>query len=107
MTILLWAFTAFNLFAGLAGFAQGVRLMGAQERARWRSKRLLMLAAFVSWSIAPAAIAATGTAWMRYGEGRHDAVPIILAPIAWLMVLGLVFAIVDFAEDGILGNARR
>jgi hypothetical protein len=34
-------------------------------------------------------------------------VPIILAPIAWLMVLGLVFAIVDFAEDGIHGNARR
>jgi hypothetical protein len=30
----------------------------------------------------------------------------MLAPILWLFVMGLVFAIVDFAEDGIIGNAR-
>ena len=31
----------------------------------------------------------------------------MFAPILWLVMMGLVFAIVDFAEDGVLGNARR
>jgi hypothetical protein len=30
----------------------------------------------------------------------------LLAPILWLLLMGLLFAIVDFAEDGVLGNAR-
>jgi hypothetical protein len=31
----------------------------------------------------------------------------LLAPILWLVLMGVMFAIVDFAEDGVLGNARR
>jgi hypothetical protein len=31
----------------------------------------------------------------------------ILAPIAWLLVMGLFFAVADFADDGVIGNARR
>jgi hypothetical protein len=31
----------------------------------------------------------------------------LIAPILWLVLMGLLFAIVDFAEDGILGNARK
>jgi hypothetical protein len=107
MGVLLWAFTAFDLCVGAAAFAHGLRLMAPEERARWRSKRLLMLAAIIAWSMAPAVLAGVALAWMHYLDGRHDAIPIILAPVGWLLALGLVFAIVDFAEDGILGNARE
>ena len=42
----------------------------------------------------------------RSRRATRLALPLMLAPILWLLVMGLVFAIVDFAEDGILGNAR-
>ena len=45
-------------------------------------------------------------AWRAFEAGQAHSIPIMLAPIGWLLVMGLVFAIVDFAEDGIIGNAR-
>ena len=42
----------------------------------------------------------------RFQELAGIDLPILLAPILWLVLMGVVFAIVDFAEDGILGNAR-
>lgn len=106
MLVLLWAFSAFNVVAAAASLGTAVRLMTGPERARWRSKRLLTLAAILAWTFPAAAFAGVATAWSHFNAGQADAIPIILAPIAWLMAMGLVFAIVDFAEDGVLGNAR-
>ncbi len=106
MLVLLWVFSAFNLIAAAASLGTAVRLMTRHERAHWRSKTLLTLAAILAWTFPAAALAGVATAWSHYNAGEHDSIPIILAPIGWLMAMGLVFAIVDFAEDGILGNAR-
>lgn len=107
MLVLLWAFTGFNLVAAAASLGGAMRLTTREERARWGSKRLLMLAAFLAWTFPLAAALGVAMAWGHYQAGEHDAIAIILAPIAWLVAMGAVFAIVDFAEDGILGNARK
>lgn len=107
MLVLLWVFSAFNLVVAAASLGTAVRLMTAHERRHWRSKTLLTLAAILAWSFPAAAFAGVATAWQHFNAGQTDAIPIILAPLAWLMLMGLIFAIVDFAEDGILGNARE
>lgn len=107
MLVLLWAFSAFNAVAAAASLGTAVRLMTRYERGRWRSKRLLTVAAILAWTFPAAAFAGVATAWSHFNAGQPDAIPIILAPIGWLIAMGLVFAILDFAEDGILGNARE
>lgn len=107
MLTLLIAFSLFNLFAGLGSLGHGVRLLAKEEQAAWRSKTLLFIAAVLSWSFPPAAAGFTWVAWSHYQAGAHDAVPLVLAPLAWLVLLGAVFVAVDFADDGIIGNARR
>jgi hypothetical protein len=106
MIVLLTAFTLFHLVAGTASLGMAVRLLTDEERARWRSKRGLLIAESISWVYPALGLIFAGLAWADYAAGRHEAVPIILAPLAWLIAMGVVFAIVDFAEDGILGNAR-
>lgn len=107
MLVLLWAFSAFNAIVGTASLGTAVRLMTAGERARWRSKTLLTIAAILAWTFPAAALAGVAAAWTHYQAGQQGAIPIILAPIGWLLAMGLVFAVVDFAEDGIIGNARE
>ena len=107
MIVLLWALTAFNLFAGLGGLGLGLRLMTHQERAHWRSMRLLAIAEVFAWVLPIAAAVSTGLAWSNYASGRSLGVLLAFLPLGWMLLMGLVFAIVDFAEDGILGNARR
>lgn len=107
MDIILWAFTLFHLAAGAASLAMAVRLLTPDERAHWRSQAALLVAEFLCWIYPIAAFVAVKSAWAAQGAGRHDALPLMLTPILWLLLMGLLFAIVDFAEDGILGNARR
>lgn len=106
MVVLLWAFSAFNMVIAAASLGTAMRLATRTERRHWRSKRLLTIAAFLAWTFPAAAFAGVVTAWQHFNEGRLDSVPIILAPIAWLLLMGVVFAVVDFAEDGVLGNGR-
>jgi len=106
MLVLLWAFTAFNIVVAIASLGQAARLMTREERAHWRSKTLLTFAALLSWSFPIAAVAGVWFGWSHYNAGQLDAVPIVLAPIAWLIAMGVLFAVVDFVEDGVLGNAR-
>lgn len=106
MVILLWAFSAFNLVAAVAALGHGLRLLGSEEQAAWRSRLLLWLAVVLSWTLPIAAVGATIVGWQHHLAGQADAVPIVLIPLMWLVLLGVVFAVVDFAEDGILGNAR-
>lgn len=106
MLELMIAFSAFHLIAGTASLALAVRFLTAEEQAQWRSKRALFVAEAMCWVYPALAFAGASLAWRAYNAGAHHAFPLMLAPILWLLVMGLVFAIVDFAEDGILGNAR-
>ncbi len=106
MFALMIAFTVFHLLAGTASLALAVRLLTADERAHWQSKRALFVAEVMCWIYPVAAFAGGSLAWSAFNAGAHHAFPLILAPILWLLVMGLIFAIIDFAEDGILGNTR-
>lgn len=107
MAVILWAFTLFHVFAGLASLALAVRLLTPQERALWHSPAALLVAEFLCWIYPIAGYIGVKSAWSAYAAGHHHAIPMLLAPILWLVVMGLAFAIVDFAEDGILGNTRK
>lgn len=107
MLVILWAFTLFHIAVGTASLVLAVRLLTPQEREMWRSPAALLIAELLCWIYPIAAFVGARAAWIAYNEGHHLAMPMLISPIAWLVLMGLVFAIVDFAEDGILGNTRR
>jgi hypothetical protein len=107
MLELMAAFTLFHLAAGTASLGLAVRLLTPDERALWRSKRALFVAEALCWIYPVIAFACGAAAWRIFTAGGHHAFPLLLAPIAWLLIMGAVFAIVDFAEDGVLGNTRE
>ncbi|MBY0563779.1 MAG: hypothetical protein K2P58_06275 [Hyphomonadaceae bacterium] len=106
MIVILSAFTAFHAAVGLASLGLAVRLLTPREQAHWRSKPALVVAALLSWVYPALAFFAVRSAWSAYAVDHHLAVPMLLAPIFWLIVMGAIFAVVDFVEDGVLGNAR-
>ncbi len=107
MTVILWAFTLFHVVVGMASLATAVRLLAPEERAHWRSPVALLIAEFMCWIYPITAFVSVRSAWGANEAGHPFALVMILAPIAWLVVMGVAFAIVDFAEDGVLGNARE
>jgi len=107
MTVILWAFTLFHLAVGLASLAAAVRLLTPQERAHWRSRIALLVAEFLCWIYPIAAYVSVKSAWAANAANHPFTVLMLIAPILWLVFMGLMFAIVDFAEDGVLGNARN
>jgi hypothetical protein len=106
MTVILWAFTLFHVVVGLASLSTAVRLLTPVERALWRSRSALLVAEFLCWIYPIAAFVSVKSAWDAFHAHQPHAIPLLFIPIAWLLLMGLLFAIVDFAEDGILGNAR-
>jgi hypothetical protein len=106
MIVILWAFTLFHLVVGLASLGMAMRLLGPIERSHWRSKVALLVAELLCWIYPVAAVVSVKSAWSAHDAGHPMALAMLLAPILWLILMGLVFAIVDFAEDGVLGNAR-
>jgi len=107
MTVILWAFTLFHLVVGVASLAAAVRLLTPVERSHWRSPVALLVAELLCWIYPIAAFVSVKSAWSASAVGHPFALAMVLAPIAWLLVMGLAFAIVDFVEDGVLGNARQ
>jgi hypothetical protein len=108
MVIILTAFTLFHLCVGLASLRLGMRFLAPEERELWDSKRALIVAEVLCWVYPVLAFVCASWAWrILETAGAPYAVPLMMAPILWLVVMGLVLAIVDFAEDGILGNVRR
>lgn len=106
MIVILWAFSLFHLAVGLASLGLAVRLLLPDERAHWRSQVALLVAEFLCWIYPIAAYVGAKSAWNAYDAGHPLALAMMVAPILWLVFMGVMFAIVDFAEDGILGNAR-
>jgi len=106
MIVILWAFTLFHVAVGLASLGLAVRMLGPVERSHWRSKVALLVAELLCWIYPIAAFVGVKSAWSAHDVGHPLALAMIIAPILWLVMMGLVFAIVDFAEDGVLGNAR-
>jgi hypothetical protein len=106
MLVILAIFTLFHLAVSTACLGLGVRLFTEEERAHWRSLAALRVAQVLCVGYPLVALAGAFIGWRAYAAGAHASIPIMLAPILWLVLMGVVFAIVDFAEDGILGNAR-
>ncbi len=107
MVIILSAFTLFHLAAGLGSLGLGMRFLAPEERKLWDSKAALFVAELLCWAYPVIAFVGVSWAWRLFNAGVPYAMPVMIAPILWLVLMGLVFAIVDFAEDGVIGNARR
>jgi hypothetical protein len=107
MTVILWAFTLFHIFVGTACLVLAVRMLTPEERRLWRSPLPLLAAELLCWIYPIAAYVAAKSAWAAHEAGHAMALPMLLAPILWLLLMGLIYAIVDFADDGVIGNARR
>lgn len=106
MVVILSAFTLFHLGVALACLAAAIRMLTPRERGLWRSPAALLAAEFLVWIYPILAFVGVKVAWRAFGAGDHLALPLMLAPIGWLVLMGVIYAIVDFAEDGVLGNAR-
>lgn len=107
MVVILSAFTLFHVVVGLASLGLAIRMLGPVERSHWQSPLALLVAELLCWIYPIAAFVSVKSAWSAHAVGHPLALAMLLAPILWLVLMGLVFAIVDFAEDGVLGNARR
>jgi hypothetical protein len=107
MTLFLAAFTVFNAFLAYAALRRAGKLMTPEGRDWWASKRLYSIACFAAWTLPAVCLAATAAAWLIQRAGvLHLAPPMILAPVGWLLLMGVFFAIVDFSEDGVLDFGR-
>jgi hypothetical protein len=107
MFVFLTAFSLFNLFAGTASLAKAMRLVAPRGRARWASRRLYAIAVALAFSFPLVCLVATGAAWSLVNGGADRAAPLVLTPIAWLIAFGILFTVVDVAEDGVLGNGLK
>jgi 4-hydroxybenzoate polyprenyltransferase len=106
MIVILAAFTLFHLAAGAASLGMAVRLLTPEERALWRSKPNLFVAELTCWLYPVIAFACGVAGWRAFTDGLPHALLLLIAPLLWFVAMGTIFAIVDYAEDGILGNAR-
>ena len=107
MNVFLIAFSVFNAFLAYAALRRAMKLMAPEGRDWWQSKRLYAIACFAAWSLPVACVVATGVAWVTQRQGvAHWAAPTILAPLGLLLLMGVIFAIVDVSEDGVLDFGR-
>jgi hypothetical protein len=102
VTLFLVVFTLFNLCAAIAAFRTVGQLALPGEEKKWASKRLFLIARVGCWGLLIIAIWASAAGWAF----SPDWAPLVLAPIGWLLVMGAVFAVVDFAEDGVFDFGR-
>jgi hypothetical protein len=107
MIVLLSALTVFNIVIAYASTRRAFRLVRPEGRARWASKRLYGIAVFVAWTLPIVSLAGVAAGWAGQQSGaEHTAAPLMLAGVAWILVWGVLFAIVDVLEDGELDFGR-
>jgi hypothetical protein len=68
----------------------------------WQSPRLYAISVVSAWGLLLISIWASAAAWVFAPAGA----PLVLLPVVWLILSGTVFAIVDFAEDGVFDFGR-
>lgn len=107
MSLFVTLLSLFNLALAAGASGSAVRLATAQGKAGFASRRLYWLAGLLCWTLPPVAVASTLGAWAAQRSDVPGLVaPLLLAPLAWLIAMGLLFAIVDLAEDGVLDFGR-
>jgi len=102
VTLFLTVFTLFNLCAAAAAFRTVGQLAERGAEKKWASMRLFLIARVGCWGLLIIASWASAAGW-AFSPGWA---PIVLGPIVWLLVMGVVFAVVDFAEDGVFDFGR-
>lgn len=100
--IFLTVFSLFNLCAAGAACNAIANIETMHGRRGWQSRRLYLIAQIACWGLLLLSLWSIGAGWAFQPGGA----PLILLPIAWLILAGLVFAIVDFAEDGVFDFGR-
>lgn len=106
MTALLTALSVFHLFVGAGALALGVRMSSGEGKSAWRSPLLRRVAMAIAWTYPLVALACVALAWRTaLGPDPHYALVWAIAPLVWLVLKGLAFAVIDVLEDGVLGNA--
>ncbi len=102
MLIFLIAFSLFNICAAGAAW-NGVTAIDHMHGPKgWQSERLYVISKSAAWGLLFLGLWSTAAGWAFSPAGA----PLILIPIAWLLLSGAVFAIVDFAEDGVFDFGR-
>lgn len=103
MTLFLALLSLFNLALAAGASGSAVRLATAQGRAAFASRRLYWVAGVLCWTLPLVAVGATMGGWAVWRSGAEGLVaPLLLAPLAWLVAMGVLFGVVDLAEDGVL-----
>ena len=108
MIVILWAFTLFHVAVGSASLGMASAPADAEG-----ARALALAIGAAGGGVSVLDLSDRGLRRRevrvdaRIAAGQHHAIPMLLAPILWLVLMGLLFAIVDFAEDGVLGNARK
>jgi hypothetical protein len=106
MTLLLSALSVFHLVVTAGALALGVRMSTPEGKAAWRSALLHRVALAIAWSYPLVALLCVPMAWRTAaGADPHFAPLWAIAPLIWLVLEGLAFALIDLMEDGVLGNA--
>jgi hypothetical protein len=98
-------FSLFNVCASVAGAGAGMRLLTAENKAAWASKRLYVIALAMAWGMAALGLGASAIAWALWPRDPRYAL-FTLVPALWLIAMGFIFAAVDFAEDGVFDFGR-
>lgn len=104
MLVFLIIFSLFNVGAGIVAASAAIRLTD-EGSAGWASKRLYLIAKILTGGLAALAFGLLPWTWALYSVDAHYAL-LALIPIGWLLVMGAVFAAVDFAEDGVFDFGR-
>ncbi len=102
MQIFLTVFTLFNLCAVAAAW-NGIMNVDVMYGVKgWASKRLYTISIVACWGLLLTGLWASAAGWAFAPEGA----PLVLLPVCWLMLCGIVFAVVDFIEDGVFDFGR-
>jgi hypothetical protein len=100
-------FSGFNLFLALMAAQKAARLLRPSGKERWASRRLYGFAVFVALSLPVVCLGAIGAGWAMNAQSHFAAYVAIASPTGWLLAMGGLFAVVDYLEDGVIGNAIK
>lgn len=106
MTALIAALSVFHLVVSTGALALGVRMSTGEGKSAWRSLLLRRVALVIAFAYPLVALVCVVMAWRAAASADPHYAPLwISAPLIWLVLKGLGFALIDVLEDGVFGNA--